>query len=132
MSSDTNNRRGGGKAVGTSSDTPVSLLNSVFFYNGINFTSRGGEEHRSLSLSQIKFGQEDDMEYVEYTKNSSKNRKKQLNLENKVTPNLRWVTVAMLNFIFQNYQRHQLQRTYFIAALLRSFRIMAPGTIVCL
>ena len=40
------------------SDTPVSL---VFFYNGINFTLRGGEEHRSLSLSQIKFGQEDDM-----------------------------------------------------------------------
>lgn len=45
---------------------------------------RGGEE---LSLSQIKFGEEDYTEYVEYTENSSKNRpggSKQLNLENKV------------------------------------------------
>ena len=48
---------------------------------------RGGEEHRSLLLSQIKFGEEDNTEYVEYTENSSKKRpggNKLLNLENKV------------------------------------------------
>ena len=73
------------------SSDPESLLNAVFFYNGINFTLRGGEEHRSLSLSQISFGQEEGkegvVEFVEYTENSSKNRpggNKQLNLENKV------------------------------------------------
>ena len=35
-------------------DTPVGLLNAVFFYNGKNFCLRGGAEHRNLKLSQIK------------------------------------------------------------------------------
>ena len=35
-------------------DTPVGLLNAVFFYNGKKFCLRGGAEHRNLKLSQIK------------------------------------------------------------------------------
>ena len=33
--------------------TPEGLLNAVFYYNGVNFVLRGGEEHRSLKLSQF-------------------------------------------------------------------------------
>ena len=35
-------------------DTPVGLLNAVFFYNGKKFCLRGGAEHRYLKLSQIR------------------------------------------------------------------------------
>ena len=36
-------------------DTPSRLFNCVFYYyNGKNFCLLGGEEHRSLKLSQIK------------------------------------------------------------------------------
>ena len=34
--------------------TPRGLLNAVFYLNGKNFALRGGMEHRSLKLSQIK------------------------------------------------------------------------------
>lgn len=74
-------------------DNPTSLLHSVFYYNGINFTLRGGEEHRNLKLSQLIFKTEpsenDSMQlvrYVTYNEYVSKNRpggKKQLNLQNK-------------------------------------------------
>ena len=67
-------------------DTPHSLLNAVFYLNGINFTLRGGSEHRNLCISQLMFGTDDQVEYVEYTEFGSKNRpggKKQLNLTNK-------------------------------------------------
>ena len=73
--------------------SPESLLNAVFYYNGLNFTLRGGDEHRNLSLTQITFGNEPDpadptkvIKFVEYTENGSKNRPggcKQLNLYNK-------------------------------------------------
>lgn len=64
----------------------------MFYYNGINFSLRGGEEHRNLKLSQLSFGKEacasssGELEFVNYTEFTSKNRpggKKQLNLENK-------------------------------------------------
>jgi len=35
----------GGRLV---SRTPKGLLRAVFFYNGKNFTLRGGQEHRNL------------------------------------------------------------------------------------
>ena len=73
-------------------DNPTSLLHSIFYYNGINFTLREGEEHRNLKLSQLIFGTEpsenDSMQlvrYVIYNEYVSKNRpggKKQLNLQN--------------------------------------------------
>ena len=75
------------------SDTPEGLDNSVFYYNGINFVLRGGQEHRNLCLVQFSFIYETDLdipdkmlEYVDYVEFGSKNRpggRKQLNLENK-------------------------------------------------
>ena len=73
----------------------VALLNAVFFYNGVNFLLRGGEEHRELKISQFHFRNEvidpenpDHMiSCVEYREHGSKNRpgeRHQLNLENKV------------------------------------------------
>jgi hypothetical protein len=76
-------------ASGVLGDTnPVSLLNAVFYLNGINFTLRGGAEHRQLRVSQLKFNvdEQDKLEYVIYTEYGSKNRpggRKQLNLSNK-------------------------------------------------
>ena len=35
--------------------TPTSLLNAVFFYCGVYFCLRGGNEHRQLKLSQFEF-----------------------------------------------------------------------------
>ena len=63
-------------------DSPTALLRAVFFYNGKNFCLRGGDEHRSLKLSQFKRTQNG---YI-YTENASKNRQGglgQLNLRNK-------------------------------------------------
>lgn len=74
-------------------ETPLSLVNAVFYLNGIDFTLRGGAEHRNLSLSQFHFGSKNDpnnpgknVDFVEYTEFGSKNRpggRKQLNLTNK-------------------------------------------------
>lgn len=71
--------------------TPDGLLNAVFYYNGINFVLRGGDEHRSLSVAQFEFCIEqkspnESVECVYYTEFGSKNRpggKKQINLEPK-------------------------------------------------
>ena len=63
-------------------NNPLSLQRAIFFYNGKNFCLRGGEEHRSLKLSQ--FTRNEDC-YI-YTENVSKNRAgglAQLKLENK-------------------------------------------------
>ena len=37
------------------STSPMGLLRAVFFYNGLNFVLRGGEEHRRLKISQLQF-----------------------------------------------------------------------------
>ena len=55
--------------LGTSN--PRSLLNAVFFNNGMHFCLRGGDEHRRLKLDQIK---REEMGYI-YYENGSKNRK---------------------------------------------------------
>ena len=80
------------RVMGT--DSPQALLSAVFFYNGLNFILRGGEEHRQLKISQLKFctvSDPDDpskeIECVKYTEHGSKNRpggSHQLNLDNKV------------------------------------------------
>ena len=65
--------------MGTNS--PVSLLRAVFYYNGKNFCLRGGEEHQNLKLFQFRT----EKDYI-YTENSSKNRQggiSQLKLKNK-------------------------------------------------
>ncbi len=48
----------------------TSLLRAIFFYNGKNFCLRGGEEYRTLKLSQLKMTQKG---YI-YTENASKNQ----------------------------------------------------------
>lgn len=63
-------------------DNPVGLQKAVFFYNGKIFCLRGGNEHRSLMLSQLKRVSDG---YI-YTENASKNRPggiSQLKLKNK-------------------------------------------------
>ena len=77
-----------------STESPSGLLRAVFFYNGLNFVLRGGQEHRNLKISQLKFSSVPDpdrpgvfVDCVEYTEHGSKNRPggcHQLNLENKV------------------------------------------------
>ena len=38
-----------------SSESPSGLLRAVLYLNGINFVLRGGEEYRSLKISQLPF-----------------------------------------------------------------------------
>ncbi len=73
-----------------SHNTPQGLINAVFYYNGINFCLRGGEEHRDLRETQLRFASDlasgNEVEFVEYIEHGSKNRpggRKQLNLDNK-------------------------------------------------
>ena len=68
-------------------NSPASLLHAIFFYNGKNFCLRGGNEHRSLKISQLT--REKDPDRYLYTENGSKNRSGglfQLRVENKVVP----------------------------------------------
>ena len=74
-------------------ESPSGLLRAVFFYNGLNFML-GGQEHRNLKISQLKFSTVPDpdrpgvfIDCVEYTEHGSKHQPggcHQLNLENKV------------------------------------------------
>ena len=50
-------------------NTPVSLLQAVFYYNGKIFCLRGGEEHRNLKVSQFRRTEKG----YTYTETSSKN-----------------------------------------------------------
>ena len=68
-------------------DTPVALQNAVFYTVGKFFCLRGGQEHRSLRISQFIRLEEPDR-YV-YHENTSKNRNgsfKQLHVKPKVVP----------------------------------------------
>ena len=77
-----------------SADSPSSLLQAVFYLNGLNFVLHGGEEHRSLKILQLMFRDVADPDRpgkticcVDYAEHGSKNRsggKHQLNKENKV------------------------------------------------
>ncbi len=76
-----------------SCDSPASLVHAVFYYNGLNFVLRGGQEHRDLKISQFTFCNVPDpdnpgqsINCVQYSEHGSKNRpggRHQLNLENK-------------------------------------------------
>ena len=57
-------------------NTPVGLLRAIFFYNGKNFCSRGGQEQRNLKLSQFKRKTSvvNGKELASYTYIGSKNR----------------------------------------------------------
>ena len=48
-------------------DTPQSLLNAVFYYNGRNFRLRGIREHHNLCFSQIvRLTNPDQYQYIEH------------------------------------------------------------------
>lgn len=78
--------------IGTHS--PNALLNAIFFYCGMYFCLRGGEEHRELKMSQLVFKDVADpsdssktIRCLEYTEHGSKNRKglvHQVHLDNKI------------------------------------------------
>ena len=57
-------------------DSPSSLLNAVFYYNGKVLILRGGREHCLLKRSQFSFGSDQGpsskLDYVEYVENGSK------------------------------------------------------------
>ena len=54
--------------------TPRSLFYAAFIkFNGEVLCLRGGHEHKGFKISQLKFGFEDDREFIEYTENGSKN-----------------------------------------------------------
>lgn len=61
--------------------TPQALLNAVFYYNGLHFALRGGQEHRELKRSQLAYKQlpnpsnpAEKVECFVYTEHGSKNR----------------------------------------------------------
>ena len=103
----------------------------------MNFTLRGGDEHRSLSLSQITFGDEPDpadptkvIKFVEYTENGSKNwpgGSKQLNLYNKTVhyeqPLLGdWCHVHLLQLYVSKLPSSAIEKNYFYCKPLAKFR----------
>ena len=55
-------------------DTPQSLLDTMVFMCGLYFALRSGQEHRNLSIDQIKLVEpEDGVPHLIYTENVSKN-----------------------------------------------------------
>lgn len=61
------------------SSTPKQLLYSLIFYFGIHFSLRAAQEHRDLQFGPgsqlILMTDKDGAEYIQYTKNISKNRR---------------------------------------------------------
>ena len=71
--------------IGT--DSPRSLQNAVFYYNGKNFCLRGGEECRQLKISQIQcVYSPDDYIYHEFVSKNRQGTFRQLYLANKEVP----------------------------------------------
>jgi len=102
------------------SRTLKGLLRTVFFYNGKNFTLRGGQEHRNLQISQLSRLYHPDRHI--YTENSSKNRAgglAQLRLEHKRIPIYSVPSAAMYvcwTCTSVNCQPMQRRRTTFIVS----------------
>ena len=71
--------------IGT--DSPRSLQNAVFYYNGKNFCLRGGEECRQLKISQIqRVHSPDGYIYHEFVSKNRQGTFWQLHLANKEVP----------------------------------------------
>jgi hypothetical protein len=73
-------------------DSPSALFNAVFFYVGLNFCLRGGQEHRNLSINQFQrhpqdmeiYNQDTFYEYSEYISKNNQHRFKDIHTKNKV------------------------------------------------
>ena len=63
--------------------SPTALLNAVFFLNGMNFSLRGGKEHRELKRSQL-IREGDHWKYIEHGSKSFRGGMGDLHRENKV------------------------------------------------
>ena len=60
-----------GKELGN--ETPLQLLQTLFYLNGLHFGLRGGEEHRSLSIEQFTvITQTDEPDHLIYTEKVGK------------------------------------------------------------
>ena len=63
--------------------SPTALVQAIFFLNGINFSLRGGKEHRELKRSQL-VREEKCWKYVEHGSKCFRGGVADLNKENKV------------------------------------------------
>ena len=63
--------------------SPTTLLRAVFYLNGINFSLRGGKEHRDLKHSQLT-REEDHWKYVENGSKCFRGGIADLHRENKI------------------------------------------------
>lgn len=119
--------------------TPKGLLRAAFYYCGKCFCLRGGNEHRRLSLCQLK--RLSDRERYVYTESSSKNKQgglKQLRMEHKA------VTVVANKdvgercpmYILDKYIKKLPQKAkdwiYFTAGLVLHFQLMKVTHGMCL
>lgn len=60
------------------SNDAYTLLHTMVYLNGLNFALRSGDEHRSLSTSQLSIGTNSNGRYLEYTEKISKNNRRGL------------------------------------------------------
>ena len=68
-------------------DTPRSLQNAVFYYNGKKFCLRGGEECRQLRISQLqRIHNPDGYVYHKYASKNCQSTFRQMHLANKEVP----------------------------------------------
>ena len=71
------------------SSNPVQLMQTMFDYNGLHFGLRGGDEHRSLSVSQFTIKRpEGELPYIEFAEKIGKTFKGGL-AQRKATPNIK-------------------------------------------
>lgn len=57
------------------SDTPDSIINTLWFYNTVHFGLRGSDEHREMCWDDIKLcADTDGQEYLEFTERQTKTR----------------------------------------------------------
>ena len=73
-------------------DNPKGLFRATFFYVGLLFCLRGGQEHRDLSFEQLRhypddfdvYDEETYYEYFEFISKNNQHRFKDINSQNKV------------------------------------------------
>jgi len=82
--------------------SPQALLNSVFFFNGVCFALRGGDEHRQLRFKECQIQvveKPGERAYFVYTEVSSKNYQVGLKVHKLKTKQNKWSTMKiLLNF----------------------------------
>ena len=115
-------------------DTPLGLLQCVFFYNWKCFCLRGGQQHRDLKLSQLVRCQKPDR--YEYNENTSKNHEDgllELRLEHKSVPVFTNPSagsrchVFLLDLYIRKLPRRHLRRIFSNASLYKQSLLTLLG-----